>query len=131
MSDMVAYLHAAQRAGRLLKVLPISTFLFLLGMGEFNFPVLLLPTQVSPKAFTSYTQGCHSPLNDFYHPGLSHAPAGAAPPIPPPDGVWCGAAKAAAIPLYFRAWDRQDHALVDTKTCFSANGHSVSLNILW
>lgn len=28
-------------------------------------------------------------------------------------------------------WDRQDHVLVATKTGFSANGHSVSLNILW
>lgn len=51
MSDMVAYLHAAQQAGQLLKFFPIKTFLFLIGMGEFNVPVLLMPRQDSYEAF--------------------------------------------------------------------------------
>lgn len=53
MSDMVAYLHAAQQAGQLLKFLLIKTFLFLLGMREFNVPVLLVPRQGTYKAFLS------------------------------------------------------------------------------
>lgn len=53
MSDMVAYLHAAQQAGQLLKFLPIKTFLFLLRMREFDVPVLLVPRQGSYKAFLS------------------------------------------------------------------------------
>lgn len=51
---MVAYPHAAQQAGQLLKFLPIKTFLFLLEMGEFNVPVLIAPRQGSYKVFLSY-----------------------------------------------------------------------------
>lgn len=55
MSDTVAYPHAAQQAGQLLKFLPIKTFFFPLGMGEFSVPVLLVPRQGSWKAFLSTT----------------------------------------------------------------------------